>query len=169
MSKRDKLQQVQLQIDEIQKKLSKLSMPPIDSIKIVISKVECESNQETNTNGGECEIMYDDGSGEEEIEALTENNKLHDELSPLEIHIILPPSLINKDLHEDLIWSSSSLSPFGSFFEPSQSHQTKRSPFVHIFQVMLYLAKNEGIYNQDSWDVLYDTYYEKKSFFDELL
>ena len=92
MSKWDELERAQLQIDEIRRKLFILSTPSINSIDIVMREVNCESNQEFNTNRRNSEIVYNCVSSEEEIEAWTKNDKLHDKSSPLDIHIIMTPS-----------------------------------------------------------------------------
>ena len=65
---RDELQQAQLQIDNIQMKLSRLTTPPIWSNETVMREVECENLQEPNTNWRLYEMLDDDDSSEEETQ-----------------------------------------------------------------------------------------------------
>ena len=127
-----------------------------------------KSNEELSTNEGECEIVYDGNSIEDETKALLENNESLSESSPLEIHIIIPPPFVKEYSYEDPMWPAPSPPSFGPFFEASQAHPSKRSSLAHTFIIKLNFVKLEGVYNLEPWDVLYDTYYGRTPLFDDL-
>ena len=89
MSRRDELQRAQLEIDDIQRVLSRLNTPPICFDETVIREVECESRQKPSTSWGLCEMLDDDDLSEEETQAWMESEEPHRETSFLEIHIIM--------------------------------------------------------------------------------
>ena len=92
-----------------------------------------KSNEELSTDDGECEIVYDGNSSEEEKKTLIENNESLDELSPLEIHMIMPSPFIKEYSYEDLMWSAPSPPSLGPYFEASKAHPSKRSSLAHMF------------------------------------
>ena len=97
--------------------------------------MDCDkSNEELSMDDGECEIVYDNNSSEEEKKALIENNESLDESAPLEIHMIIPSPLVKEYSYEDPI-SASSPSSFGPYFQASHAHPTKRSSLAHMFNV----------------------------------
>ena len=81
-----------------------------------------KSNKELSTDDGECEIVYDNNSSEEEKKALIENNESLDESAPLEIHMIMPSPFVKEYSYEDPMFPALSPSSFGPYFEASQAH-----------------------------------------------
>ena len=132
-------------------------------------EVECESLQEPITNSGLSEMLDDDDSSEKEAQAWTKSKNPHREMSPHEIHIIMPPPFIKENTYEDPMWPAPPPPSFGPYFEASQAYPSKRSSLARMFFIKTNLAKLEGVYNRDPWGVLYDTYYGRKPLFDELL
>ena len=95
MSMRDELKRVQLQLDQIQKKLSTLSMTPTNSIVTVTKEVECESDQMPSGLWEYYDVVtFDEDSMEEMSKAIIESDKLDDESSPSKTHYITFPSSV---------------------------------------------------------------------------
>ena len=114
-------------------------------------------------------MLDDDDSSEEETQAWTKGEEPHGGMSPHEIHIIMPPLFIKENTYEDPMWPAPPPPSFAPYFEASQAYPSNRSSLAHMFFIKTNLAKLEGVYNRDPWDVLYDTYYGRKPLFDELL
>ena len=154
MSRRDELKRVQLQLNQIQKELSTLSMPPTNFIETVTKEVECESDHMSS------QMM-------KMFVAMIEYHKLDDELSPFEtVDITLSPSVedFKSEYH---LWTTLPPPSFGDSFKTSHSYKSKRSPFVCTFKKS-HFAKLKGIQYRNPWNVLYDKYYGRKPLFEDL-
>ena len=124
--------------------------------------------EESSTSGGYFDDVDDDDVEEVEDKAWIENEQ-HEESSPNETNVIMPPPYMIDPSFEDPMWPAPPPSSFAPYFEASQAYPSNRSSLAHMFFIKTNLAKLEGVYNRDPWGVLYDTYYGRKPLFDELL
>ena len=168
MSRRDELKRVQLQLDQIQKKLSTLSMTPTNSIETVTKEVDCQSDQTPSGLWEDYDVVtFDEDSMEEMSRTIIEYDELDDESSPPETHdTALSPSIedFKSEYH---LWTIPQPPSFGDSFKTSHPHKSKRSPFARMVRKP-HFAKLEGVEDQNPWDVLYDTYYGRKPLFEDL-
>ena len=154
MSRRDELKRVQLQLDQIQKELSTLSMPSTNSIETVTKEVQSESDHMSSQMT-------------KMLEAMIEYDKLDDESSPSKTHDITLPLSVEDFKSEYHLWTMPPPPSFGDFFKTSHPRKSKRSPFARTFRKS-HFPKLEGDQDQNPWDVLYDTYYGRKPLFEDL-
>ena len=85
MSRRDELKRVQLQLDQIQKELSTLTMTPTNSIETGTKEVDCQSDQTPSGLWEDYDVVtFDEDSMTEMPEAPIASDKLDDESSPSE-------------------------------------------------------------------------------------
>ena len=168
MSRRDELKRVQLQLDQIQKELSTLSMTHTNSIETVTKEVDYQSDQTPNGLWEDHDVViFDEDFMAEMSEAMIEDDELDDESSPSETHDITTPLSVAEFKSEYHLWTTPQPPSFRDSFKTSHPYKSKRSPFARTFRKPQF-AKLEGVEDQNSWDVLYDTYYGRKPLFEDL-
>ena len=120
MSRRHELKRVQLQLDQIQKELSTLSMTPTNSIETVTKEVECESDQMLSELWEYYDVVvFDEDSMSEMSKAMIESDKLDDESSLSKNHDITLLSSIEEFKSEYPLWTKPAPPSFGDSFKTS--------------------------------------------------
>ena len=122
-------------------------------------------SRRASTSGGYFDDVDDDDVEEVEDKAWIEYEQ-HEESSPNETDVIMPPPYMMDHSFDDPMWPVPPPPSFGPYFEASYAHQSKWNPLAQMSRLEPYLAKLEGVYNRDLWDVLYDTYYGRRPLFD---
>ena len=116
-------------------------------------------------------MFEDDSSREEVIQDLCIDEESQEDVyepRPLEISIVEPPTIKCDHVCEDPIWSAPPPTSLTPFILAQQTPALEPSRVEHTCRLHPYLAKLEGVQNQDPFDMLYDTYYGRTPLFDEL-
>ena len=106
MSMRDELKRVQLQLDQIQKELSTLTMTPTNSIETGTKEVDCQSDQTPSGLWEDYDVVtFDEDSMEEMSRTIIEYDELNDESSPSETHDITIPLSVEEFKSKYHLWT----------------------------------------------------------------
>ena len=145
-----------------------MSMTPTKSIEPVTKEVKCESDQ---TPSGLSEaydvVTFHEDSMAKMSRAIVEYDELDNESSLFETLDITIPLSVEEFKSKYHLWTTPLPPSFGDSFKTSYPHKLNRSPFARIFRKP-HFAKLEGVQDQNTWDVLYDTYYGWKVLFEDL-
>ncbi len=165
---RDELHQMQLNIDDFQAKLHLMTRLNEESTVREPTQASGGEDEEVGTREGNSRGLEDEKSVGEEEESYFTDEDAQSEASSFAIYIVEPAPFIKESLIHDFFWSAPPPPSFAPYFDATRAVGPERGLVARTSESRCYIAKLEGVKNQDPWIVSFDAFHGRKPLFDEV-